>query len=72
MLYLQTITTIIIIMNRKRGLLLVSLIEMMIIFVITLLYVKGMIPMKLFITLLIIVTGLTSCAIVFIIKKLDP
>lgn len=59
-------------MNRKRGLLLVSLIEMMIIFVITLLYVKGMIPMKLFITLLLIVTGLTSCAVVFIIKKLDP
>ena len=59
-------------MNRKRGLLLVSLIEMMIIFVITLLYVKGMIPMKLFITLLLIVTGLTSCAVVFIIKKIDP
>ena len=59
-------------MNRKRGLLLVSLIEMMIIFVITLLYVKGMIPMKLFITLDLIVTGLTSCAVVFIIKKLDP
>ena len=59
-------------MNRKRGLLLVSLIEMMIIFVITLLYVKGMIPMKLFITLLLIVTGLTSCGVVFIIKKLDP
>ena len=59
-------------MNRKRGLLLVSAIEMMIIFVITLLYVKGMIPMKLFITLLLIVTGLTSCAVVFIIKKLDP
>ena len=50
----------------------VSLIEMMIIFVITLLYVKGMIPMKLFITLLLIVTGLTSCGVVFIIKKLDP
>lgn len=59
-------------MNRKRGLLLVSLIEMMIIFVITLLYVKGIIPMKLFITLFLIVTGLTSCAVVFIIKKLDP
>lgn len=59
-------------MNRKRGLLLVSLIEMMIIFVIVLLFVKGIIPMKLFIALLLIVTGLTSCAIVFIIKKLDP
>lgn len=59
-------------MNRKRGLLLMSVIEMMLIFVITLLFVKGIIPMKLFITLLIIVTGLTSCAIVFIIKKLDP
>ena len=44
----------------------------LLIFVITLLFVKGIIPMKLFITLLIIVTGLTSCAIVFIIKKLDP
>lgn len=59
-------------MNRKRGLLLMSVIEMMLIFVITLLFVKGIIPMKLFITLLLIVTGLTSCAIVFFIKKLDP
>ena len=42
---------------------------MMIIFIITLLFVAEVIPMKLFITLLLIVTVITSSVIVLIIKK---
>ena len=59
-------------MNRKKGLLLISAIEMIILLIITLLFVSHIIPVKVFIVLIILAGVLSSAAIFILIRKLNP
>ncbi len=59
-------------MNRKKAILMLSLVEMIILAVIAILFVEEFIPLKLFLALVILVGALSSTAVVIIIRKFNP
>ncbi len=58
-------------MNRKKVILILAAAEMIVIAILTVLFVEGAIPMKLFIGLLVLVSLLTSAALFLAIRYLD-
>jgi|GEM_PF-1690869 len=59
-------------MNRKKGILLIAIIEMILFAIISMLFFTAVIPLKAFIALLLLIAVLTSSALFFVIKKTNP